>query len=234
MLTRLSLAVSLVATLPAVGSADFVTFTDRAAWQAVAGTPTATEDFQGFTQDAFIFPTPVQANGFSIAADGSLPSFFAGRVDVLPFSPVGAARSLNGTNFFWGSLVNDLDLSPPQRDIILTFTGETRAFGADMRMSDSVLIDVYGAGNTLLGTISPTGTPTTHFYGFVLTGGEGAERLVVRVGDPPGPQDGSIFVPGFAMDNAATVPTPEPASFALFGGLLAAGARAVRRQTAKG
>src|SRR5262245_7549256 len=228
MLARLMLVCGLAVILPAVGSADFITFTDRAAWQTVAGTPNATEDFQGFTQDRFIYPTPVQANGFSIVANGSLPAIFAGRVDVLPFTFAGSLVSPNGTNFFMGSLVNDADFGI-ERNVILTFNSPVTAFGADLRTRAlNEFIDVYGAGNALLGTISPAPS-TTQFYGFALTGGERAERLVFRT--IPTAQDNVISVNVFGMDNVAMV-VPAPPAVILVGVGVATVALARRRRRA--
>ncbi len=214
---RLFLAVALVGALPAVGSAAFVTFSDRAAWQAVAGTPTVTEDFQSFTQNAFIFPVPVQANGFSLTATRSVPAIFGNRVQVAPAPPpIASGNSPNGTNFFLGALINDLDADGTlNANILLTFTGEVSAFGADFRGANGIFIDVYGAGNVLFDTISPD-VNTPQFYGFALTDGERAERLVFRTTLTP--LDGVINVNVFGMDNVAlVVPAPSGLVLAVLG-----------------
>ena len=215
MLARLLFAVALMVALPAVGSAEFAVFTDRAAWQAAAGTPTATEDFEGFTADALFYPDSVPANGFSIVATDTLPPFFGNKVEALPFAPpFGSRNSPNGTNYLWGALINDPDNigDSSEVNVILTFTGATTAFGADLRGANDTFIDVYDAGNGLLGTITPTG-PATQFYGFALTGGERADRVVFRT--VPTDADGVITVNGFGLDNAQSVSTPVPSGLLL-------------------
>ncbi len=207
--------------MPAIASAAFVSHTNLATLLAAAGSPTATEGFEGFTVDTSFQDALVSFNGFSAIATGSATSP-AGRnqVDVSPFD----VSNVNGTTYFQGQVRS----GPATTVIDLTFASPVMAFGADFAGADGpaqLLIDVFGPGDVLLGTLDPVSN--SGFTGFVLTGGEQAVRLGFRAG--------LAGIEDFGMDNvtlvAASGAVPVPTTLSLVG-LAFAGLGLARRRRA--
>jgi hypothetical protein len=204
--------------------AALITYSSRATWAGAVGSPTGTENFNGFVADAsFISPSSVAANNMTLSAGSGFNGATTNKIDVTPF--VEAGYSGDGTPF---ALV-ELTATATMR---IDFTAGVEAWGADFTgISDDVRvsrIDVFDASNALLGSIvAPTvaGTYNQRFIGFDLTGGDHADHLVFVFTNPAAATNDV-----FGLDNVAFVtnPVPEPTTLALLGAGLVAARRRLR------
>ena len=157
MFRAVALAVLLVLLVTTTSSAGFVSFSDRTVWEAAVGTPTLTEDFDGFAVDTSFVPSPLTLNGMTLQADADvLDSTLESFVDALPI--VAAGQDVNGTAHAVGRVINHTTLG--LTNWRLDFSTPAIAWGADFRQAGIVVtgplaIDVFNQSDSLLGTLAP-------------------------------------------------------------------------------
>jgi hypothetical protein len=192
-------------------------FTDRAAWEAAAGTPTFTEDFSGFSSDLLFQTAPVALNGMTIVQQGV--DDFRNLVDVAPLE----FADNNGTAH--ASMYTNSGAITAQ----IAFNALTSAFGGqtwEAASGEGARVVVL-SGSDVLGSVNLTDAGGA-FFGFVVTGGSATSIRFESVTDAPGSAG-----EGFGLDNLAgrvAGQVPAPGALALLGIGLAGLAAARRRR----
>lgn len=214
-ISKIQIGMLLLTLIPTpFAGAAIVQFNDRTAWQsAVTGGGNLSENFNAFTSDVIFRPGRIDAGPGKGAAGAN-----ASRARLF-FNLNHAAFSMGtlvALGYDWNYLnlidtppfviPNDIDNHVPifinheeatlaGTSVRIDFTAPMSAWGADFyfaRDSEHLAIDVLGAGDALLGTI--TIVSTTSFLGFVGTAGEQAQALVLHSElTIPGPQ-GEAFL----------------------------------------
>ena len=217
MFRTVALAVLLVPLVTNTSTAGFISFSDRSVWETAVGTPTLTENFDGFAGDTSFVPSPLALNGMTLQADADvLDPTFESFVDAPPIVPAG--QDVNGTAHAVGRVIDHTSLGITNWR--LDFSTPATAWGADFRqagivVSGPLVIDVVDQGNSLLGTLAANAVDL-QFLGFQLDMGQTADHLIFR-SDPAAGQNG---VDAFGMDNIALVSAsnavPEPSTLTLW------------------
>lgn len=195
-----------LALTPAIGSADIITFTDRAAWEAAVDAITLV-DFNAETSDHFIDPdspffgSAFDAGPFTITEIGS-----QGTGTKIDAPPVFTDLDIDGTSLLLSSLQ-----ALTSRVTVLTYDAPIVAWAADVRSrfgGEEVNYDFVGAGLFS----DPVGL-TTSFFGMLSTD---QSFSVISMN--------SNFASSFGFDNIASatslVRVPEPSTLSLFGAAL--------------
>jgi len=176
-------------------------FTNRATWSAAA-TPNGGENFNSFAVDTSFknISLPI-ANG-TVTGQTGANGAASNKIDAPPaeFAP---NYIMDGTSYLLG------DLTAPQT-LTITFTNAITAWGGDFKgvanVPRTTHIDVYDGANVLQGTVPMTSpaSDTLGFYGFTMTAGTTAKRLVFSNGT----SDNDVF----GLDNIQfSVPEPSGA-----------------------
>jgi hypothetical protein len=199
-------AIASFCALAGVASAQFTSFTDRAAWDAAAGTPTFTEDFSGFTADVIYRAAPVSlAGNLTLSQTGQNVAEFRNFIDTPPFQ----FTDNNGTTHA-SAFTNFPEGANPGVQVVFTFGTPVSAFGFETWTAnggEGVIADVFD-GTTLLGSLTADNLNAS-FRGFTITGGT-ATSVVLRSARLSAGQGGE----GFGIDNlvgvAGSAPTCRP------------------------
>lgn len=188
-----------------------VFFTDRTVFLTATGTPSFTEDFQGFTSDASFRTAPLTIGGGVIQQEGLNAANFRNFVDVAPFD----LTDNNGTNH--ASLFVDFpEGASPGTQVRLTFASPNLAFGSDTSqgtIAEGAVLEVFN-GAVLLGS-QPVSNTASAFLGYSLTGGDVATSVRFRSASLTPGNTGE----GFSIDNLLGVDArnglavPEPVPF---------------------
>ncbi len=138
----------------------FITFNDRATWQAAVGAATSFEDFNSFLSDTSFANSSLAAGDLTLVNDGAAQDTL---VDVDPFV-AGASPGIDGT-----PLVNSTALAAGE-SIEVVLPGSFSAFGFDAFNYDgnSDALDVF-VGSDLVASFPDSSTP--EFIGFIATDG---------------------------------------------------------------
>lgn len=182
-------------------------YTDRAAWQTAAGTPSFKEDFSSFAVDTPFRTGPVMVNGMTFQQEG-FDENFRNQVDVVPLEFTPNSGSASGSLY-----TNSADGAAPGTQVRVTFTQVNMAFGLeswDATGGEGVALEIYN-GTTLIGSQALAGGNGA-FLGYVLTAGDMATSLRFR-SITLNPGTGGE---GFYIDNLEGVSgVPEPTSLTL-------------------
>ena len=234
-ITKLFLTLAALVLFSTSAAAVPVVFTNRPLFDAAtAGSPRATENFQGFLVDTQFRTAAVAANGFSIQQVNLAGpvSTFRNIIDPPPF-----LFAEGQTTTYASSFVNFGETA-----IDITFTNPVYAFGADFfgvtgplpGVAEGLLMDLFTPGGALFATLAvPMTAPAGSFFGFVNTS---QAELIGRIRFR-----GATLIPGgtgegFGIDNTVSVlpggqVIPEPTTMILLGsGLAGLAARARKRR----
>jgi hypothetical protein len=177
-------------------------FTDRPTWTAAAA-PNGSENFNSFATDTTFQNVSVPiTNGTVIGQLGSNGAQ-TNKIDAPP-AEFANAYILDGTSYLIGDLTAGQTMT-------ITFNNPVTAWGGDFKgvadVPRTTHIDVFDAANVLQGTVtmsSPTNT-TLGFYGFTMTAGTTAKKLVLS--------NGVASNDAFGLDNIQfSVPEPSAAA----------------------
>ncbi len=188
------------------------TFTNRAQWASASGPQIFLENFEGFAQD-----TSFRTSALLIAAgQGTLTREGVDRgapfhtIDVPPYGPIDSDTA-SGSVFAYCFTDSPEGMSQGTQ-VRLTFNTPIRAFGMDIflgAIAEGLTLEIIGAANQVLGTITPQTSPTGTFAGFVSADPVASVRF-----------RSAMLVSGsageaFGLDNLAGSPIPAPASAAV-------------------
>jgi hypothetical protein len=186
-------------------------YTDRAAWELVAGPLSFSEDFESFQTDIdFSFGTISDPMGFSLSHTGQ--DDFRNLIDVGPLD----FSDGNGTNSISAFVDGD------GGDVVtLTADSSLLAFGFDVSSAaggEGASLELLGLGGTVLDSVTLT-NGIDDFFGFTASGPDVITGVRIS-----GMGDGSVGPgEGFRIDNVAGTMIPAPGAAAIFGvgGLIA-------------
>ena len=235
-LSSAAVALLVLAGAPAAHAQQIATRTDLA---AILGASARTETFDDVTDPArgvYAMSThnPQPGPGLPLTNATDMPNRGTGLIE-----PGLAFTNPNNGHWFWptgwgffGNTTTVYGAGHNESDI--TFTSATRAFGVDLYVFAgqpiAATISVFDLGGQLVGSTTLTPTPG-QFVGWQHAAGIGRVHFSGGSNDAVGVRmDNVTFGAGAA---APVTTTPEPATFALLGGGLAAvGAVARRRRSA--
>ena len=187
-------------------SASLLIVEDEAAWVALAGGVTGTEDFESFTVDTEFRSAPLQIQGMRVTAGATISNPTTNIIDVPPLVLSGF-EDINGTVTLAGNMDGSSGIPTSVTfffDIPLTAWGTTIR-GLSGSNSPFELFDKDGLS---LGIFFQTPTTAVSFIGFAFDDGRAASRM--EISHTGGSND------FFRMDNIAFVTSiPEPGSLAI-------------------
>jgi hypothetical protein len=189
-------------------TAGFITFTDRASFNAAAGL-TSLEDFNSFADDISFQTTPLDVGPFSLSTTGAAANF--GIFNLIDVPPIFFSGSFNVDGTPEANLLVSVGSS-----VFLTFDAPIAAFGADFanlqdfNLRTNIIVDGTALVPSVTTTVATSTTP--RFFG--LASDTPFSTIEFR-GVTGGLSD------GFGMDNVAfggsAMAVPEPSSLALLG-----------------
>src|SRR5258706_6231551 len=206
--------------------AALIAYTNEAIWQAAVGANTL-DNLNSFAVDTDFKAAAVAIMNGTVSGTTGVNGALTQKIDANPLEFSGF-YSIDGTSLILG------DVTGAAQFLRFNFTAPVTAWGVQTSgLADvprTTTIQVFDAGNVLLGTVFPTSADNTvrSFYGFQLTTGA-ADHIIFS--------NSNAANDVFGLDNIrfTTHPqaVPEPASFFLLGSGVVIALAAHRRRKAR-